>query len=138
METYKSFMMGVTIAAAVGYYMYNGVKADNEYLRTMIREQKVERTNKDMETLEFLMRVSETEKDNIKHYDEIVDTTKKYSKVIFEDVKKGEYENIRELVMMHRKLEFCSDQIYANNKQLFESIKKYVTPVTKNSNTKEF
>ena len=128
MEKYKSFILGAALAAIVGYYTYSKTNGENELLRSKLREQKIETTNKEMEALEFLMQVTETEKQNITHYNEIVDTTKRYSKLVFEDAKNGNYENIHKIVMMHRKLEQCSNKILANNKYLYESIRQYIEP----------
>ncbi|MBW2995342.1 hypothetical protein KY312_03240 [Candidatus Woesearchaeota archaeon] len=124
-DKFKSFLLGLSISAAIGYYLYQDVKTDSNYLRHELRKSHVEFKNQQMKASEFVTQVSETEKENIENYQEIVQTAKKYSAIVYNQAKGKNHYDLGELVRMHRKLQLCSDHINQNNKQTLELIKKY-------------
>jgi len=67
-DKFKSFLLGLSISAAIGYYLYQDVKTDNMYLRHELRKSHVEFKNQQMKASEFAAQVSETEKENIENY----------------------------------------------------------------------
>jgi hypothetical protein len=136
--TFKEFLVGAGISALAGLWFYSSARQESVLLRQEIRRQEIEKENNSMQTLEFIARISEMEKNNVEHYNHIVDTTKQYANIISEEVKDGRYEKYREMIALYRKLGSHSNRIESNNKQIFDAIKQYVSARTQKTGSMEF
>jgi hypothetical protein len=132
MEKYANFIWGAALAGILGWAAYSGASQNNDLLRKQIRQQRAEFAEKQTESLQLILQLSETEKENIRHYKDIVDTTKQYSRLVYEKAVNGSYENVEEIVQISKKLEQSSQSILDNNRLMYESIQRVV------GQTKEF